>query len=364
MKNFLRLLAAAAIASTFTVPQIVKAQEEQPAQEPIRERIPDYGNMVLLGTVPVDDKVDALAFTPDSKTLIASDKDTFRVYNANTGASVKNISAPKGVRSNFVLFTPDGKTMITANSDGAIRFYDWETGEVSQTLEGHRSPIIGLVLSPSGKLLASSGTDRIVKVWDVETGKLVKELSGVTYAPTVLIFSNDEKTLKTFGGISISDIDKGPSAMCENILWKLEDGQQEQANTFNDFGPPFAVTTDGKTLVGTGISRTKTSSTNFVTRKGLRRYDVAAGEFGNNLLDSVAWGFTSFPSLTFAPNKAVLAISNSTYSNDTYLWGGAPTDGILPSIKNARSTIKMFSPDSKLLVTWYDDLKVKIFRAP
>lgn len=63
------------------------AQDNEREQEQPKERIPDYGNMVLLGTVPVDDKVGALAFTPDSKTLIASDKDTFRVFNADTGES-------------------------------------------------------------------------------------------------------------------------------------------------------------------------------------------------------------------------------------------------------------------------------------
>lgn len=162
--------------------------------------------------------------------------------------------------------------MITANSDGAIRFYDWEKGEVSQTLEGHKSPMIGLVLSASGKLLASAGTDRIVKIWDVETGKSIQELSGFSYAAPILIFSDDEKTLTTFGGINT------PKLRTEKFIWNLEDGAQKQTDVVNDFGPPYAATADGTTLVGTGIIRTKVPSTKFTNKQGLRTYKVSTGK--------------------------------------------------------------------------------------
>ena len=345
------------------------AQDEEPQQKQVGERIPDYGNTVLLGTVPVDDKVDALAFTPDSKILIASDKDTFRAYNANTGEAVKKISAPEGVRSNFVLFTADGKTMITANNDGAIRFYDWETGEVKQTLEGHRSPMVGLVLSPSGKLLASSGTDRLVKVWDVETGKLVQELSGLSYAAPILIFSEDEKQLTTVGGaLSLSGIGgKSSTGRSEKSVWNLENGSSEQANMVDDFGPPFAVTADGKAVVGMGVMRTKISSTDFTIQTGLHRYNVATGELGSSVLTVGSEVSLLGPNtyLTFAPNKAVLAIGVS-FGGSTYLWGGAPvTLAQLPFINGTGGTkVETFSPDSRLLATWKDNLKVNIYRAP
>ena len=366
------MLAVSVIASTFAAPHIVIAQDEEPQKEPIRERIPDYGNMVLLGTVPVDDKVDALAFTPDSKTLIASDKDTFRAYDVNTGKSVKNISAPKGVRSNFVLFTQDAKTMITANSDGAIRFYDWEKGEVSQTLEGHKNPMLGLVLSPSGKLLASSGMDRIVKVWDVETGKLVQEITGITYAPTVLIFSDDEKKLTTIGGFSregafdVNTLSKIPQAgRSEQFLWNLEDGQQEQTKVFDDFGPPYAVTPDGKTVVGMRIKRTKVSSTEFNVVSGFGRYNVMTGELGGDVLIVHFTYYSINQGLAVAPNKAVIAMYVG--NGATYLWGGSTQSPMheLPTLRDANNAkVARFSPDSKLLATWKDDLKVKIFRAP
>ena len=319
--------------------------------------------MVLLGTVPVDDKVDALAFTPDSKTLIASDKDTFRAFNANTGESVKTISAPKGVRSNFVLFTKDGKTMITANSDGAIRFYDWETGEVSQTLDGHQSPMIGLVLSPSGKLLASGGTDRLVKVWDVETGKIVQELSGFSYAAPVLIFSEDEKQLTTFGGVNT------PTRRTEKLVWSIEDGNQQQTDIIDDFGPPFAITKDGATLAAWSELKTKISSTQFTSKSGVRTYKVATGEKATDLLQL----YMPNPLLLFALNKAVMVISSRgdmSFNSDfgTLLWGGTTFTANGQGLRGLPSTrppqVIVFSPDSRILATWYDNLKVNIYRAP
>ena len=264
--------------------------------------------------------------------------------------------------------------MITANSDGAIRFYDWEKGEVSQTFEGHKRPMVGLVLSPSGKLLASGGTDRLVKVWDVETGKLVQELSGFSYAAPVLIFSDDEKTLTTFGDINSSTVHE-PSSRTEKSLWNLEDGSQKQTDMINDFGPPFAVTTDGTTLIGVGIIRTKVSSTQFKTKMGLRRYKVDGGEFGESVLTQVIPEYKSSPLLAFAPNKAVLAItpkvaawaSPADYPN--YFWGGQEVNSNallhngFPRVLGA-ATVMAFSPDSRLFVTWYDNLKVNIYRAP
>ena len=67
MKTSLRLLVLAAIVSTFATPHIVIAQEEEPAQEPIRERIPDYGNMILLGTVPLTTKLTRWLSRPTAK---------------------------------------------------------------------------------------------------------------------------------------------------------------------------------------------------------------------------------------------------------------------------------------------------------
>ena len=321
--------------------------------------------MVLLGTVPVDDKVDALAFTPDSKTLIASDKDTFRAFNANTGEAVKTISAPKGVRSNFVLFTKDGKTMITANSDGAIRFYDWEKGEVGQTLEGHQSPMIGLVLSPSGKLLASSGLDRLVKVWDVETGKLVQEFIGVTYVPTILVFSDDEKTLTTFGGTGYYENgfdDATYSGRTQYFLWNIDDEQQEQTKVFDDFGPPYTVTSDGKTLIGGRNLKTKISSTKFNSVSGYGRYNISEGNVEGGILTN-PYGIGN--ELKISPNKAVVFMYGKYHNS--YLWGGATGISVdkVPALADAFEVeVAAFSPDSKILATWKDNLKVNIYRAP
>ena len=333
-----------------------------------QKRVPDYGNMVLTSESPVTGAVDALAFTPDSSKVIASEKDHFLVWNANTGERVRTIQGPNAIRSNFILFTSDGKTMITAGSDSSIRLLNFETGEVTQTLEGHKAIIVGLVLSPSGKLLASSSNDRTIRIWDVQTGKQMHELSGAVYPATALLFSKDEKKLTTFGGAG--GIRNQQVIRTESWQWDIESGQPEDKDVIADFGPPYALTADGTALVGYGEVKTQISSTEFRRKFGLRRYSVVNKEFGNDFLEASYYGYGyGFSCIRIAPNKAALAIA-SDISNANggkpgiYFWNGITPGRDLPTIQNSASAVITFSPDSRKIASWRDELKVKIFTAP
>ena len=331
-----------------------------------QNRIPDYGNMVQTGEMRVTGFVDKLAFTPDSKIVVASEKDHFLTWNSDTGEPIRIIQGPENIRSNFILFTPDGQTMITSGSDAAIRVWNFKTGEVTQTLEGHRGAIIGLALSQSGKLLASSSADRTIRIWDIETGKQVHELTGVVYPASMLVFSEDEKKLTTFGGIggigSTNDLKR-----TEIWQWNVESGEPEEKDILADFAPPYALTADGTALIGYGEVKTQVSSTKFNSNLGLRRYSITNKEFGSDILDASHFGYI-FNCIRIAPNKAVLAIATDRSYTDgstpgIKLWNGRTPSAGLPRIPVASATME-FSPDSRKIVTWRDELKVKIFTAP
>ena len=49
---------------------------------------------------------------------------------------------------------------------------------LARTLEGHERGVVSVKFSPDGKLLASASADKTIKLWDPETGELIQTLHG------------------------------------------------------------------------------------------------------------------------------------------------------------------------------------------
>ena len=53
---------------------------------------------------------------------------------------------------NAVAFSPDGKTLASGGSDDAVILWNVADGKSSQTLKGHDDSVVGLAFSQNGKL--------------------------------------------------------------------------------------------------------------------------------------------------------------------------------------------------------------------
>ena len=74
------------------------------------------------------DRVYAVAFSPDGKTLLTGSADkTARLWDAATGRPIGTPTEPPG-RSLAVAFSPDGKTVLTGSYDNTARLWDAATG--------------------------------------------------------------------------------------------------------------------------------------------------------------------------------------------------------------------------------------------
>jgi WD40 repeat protein len=105
-----------------------------------------------------------------------------------------------GWRVREVAFSPNAPIIATGSSDGTIRLWDLNTGEVLKILSGHHYGIIALDFSPSGEILASGGYDNKINLWDVATGEKLDTWSNYPHAVIDLKWSPDGKTLAVGGG--------------------------------------------------------------------------------------------------------------------------------------------------------------------
>jgi hypothetical protein len=181
-------------------------------------------------TYPSPAVINALAFTPDDKKLVAGAYHELTVWDVATGKLEKRVST-RAQRAKALAFLPDGKLAVAGSrpgEEGDVRIYDLNApGKVENgvtILDGVNDPkvlikelfetddeVLCLAVSPDGKKLAAAGCDRLVKVWDLSEGyddaKLEQSIEnhadwvfGVTFSPDgkYLLTASRDKTAKVW----------------------------------------------------------------------------------------------------------------------------------------------------------------------
>ena len=218
--------------------------------------------------------IEALAFSPDGKTLVSGSYDhTVKVWNLANGKLVRTLDGHKdGV--NDVLISPDGKLFFTAggtaepNTTKVIKVWDMKTKKLLRTLKGHNLGVTSLAMTPDGKTLISGSYDKTIRFWDPQKGIRKRTLTGHESPVLSIAISPDGKTLASGGGSLNSDSDKTVK------LWNLETGELKSdikgnKNVINFIG----FTPDGKYLVNS--TDPKINVWDLTTGKLVNRFQVS-----------------------------------------------------------------------------------------
>jgi WD40 repeat protein len=158
-----------------------------------------------------------VAYSPNGKIIATGSADAvIRLWDAETGKPIGTIGALPGPAGRTrctcsIAFTPDSRTLVaafqwcTAKVDrwdgvndvaGAVQIWDVESKKLRFSIDARLAPL--MALAPDGKSLAVGRRDLDapeIGLWDVETGKSAGVLPDRKAKPLVMTFSPDSKRL-------------------------------------------------------------------------------------------------------------------------------------------------------------------------
>ena len=150
-----------------------------------------FGSAV--GDSPIIDRVTALDYSPDGKTLASGGGDPSRsgevlLWNLAEGKLHLDLA---GIHSDSVLdidFSPDGANIATAAADKFVKVTDAIKGSVVRTFEGHTHHVMGVSWRRTGREILSSGADKDLKYWNFENGDRLGKGGGFRKEVTTVHF--------------------------------------------------------------------------------------------------------------------------------------------------------------------------------
>lgn len=291
--------------------------------------------------------VTSVAFSPDGQTLISGGDDTIKLWDMNTGQTIRTL---KGHASSWlesaitsVAVNVDGELIASSGSDNTIRIWnlaDFLTanGGRTRTLAGHlqggwlTKGVRSVAFSFDGQILASGGGDKIIKLWDTETWQEISSLTGHSDAIQAVAFSPVEKTLVSAASNAIK-------------LWKLDTGEEI---TFTTSDSPWSISFDanGKCIASGSVQGTFTL------------WSVSTGQeifhFDAHTRLSI------IHAITFSPNGLFFA----TGSNDktVKLWNTITKELVSTFTGHSGPVYSLaFSPDGSVLASGSVDKTIRLW---
>lgn len=143
-----------------------------------------------------------LEISHDGSTIAESYTGGITFYDSSTGEALAGINHENTITS--LDWSPDD-SMIVGGSGTAAYVWNVATNQVSFTLAGHSEYVQTVAWNPNGDQIASADSDGNIRIWDTNTGQL---LSAIQAGSSILDWSPDGTQIVYGGeGISIEIID-------------------------------------------------------------------------------------------------------------------------------------------------------------
>ena len=278
------------------------------------------------------DLVSALALSADGRTLVSGSYDfTLKVWDLAAGKERLTLKDGRRGTVSCVAVSSDG-TRIASGHSSNVQLWDGAAGGQLMVLEGHGNRVNALAFSRDGKTLASGGDDGTIRLWDISSGRTVKALDRAPERWRALAFSPDGKTLAAGG------YDHG-LVLWDTITWGVrlhipeDDGQGVDS---------LAFTRDGRRLA-------------FALGLAARIIDAQTGE----LVRQFPKQSVGINALALGRDDATLATSGTMVT----LWDVASGQETTPELAGHRGNVDSlaFSSDGAQLATASLDGTIKLW---
>ena len=139
------------------------------------------------------DWVTVTSFSPDGLLVAAGDRfGGLFLWETRSGQEFLALGGhPKSITA--ISWNSDGDGLLTAGEDGAIQFFNLNTGKLVRRWEAHAGGVLWIEVHRSGRI-ASSGRDRRIKVWEPD-GKLVFNLGPALDQATRVAWTADGRSV-------------------------------------------------------------------------------------------------------------------------------------------------------------------------
>ena len=116
----------------------------------------------------------AIDITPDDRVAVSGSSDgMLRYWDMETGEMLRSSTLPSTEKGNAVtslILSNDGKYTLSGNSDGTIGYWITDSGELVNSFKSHTSDVLSLSFSPDNRFALSGGSDGEAIYWNLTTG--------------------------------------------------------------------------------------------------------------------------------------------------------------------------------------------------
>jgi WD40 repeat protein len=140
--------------------------------------------------------VSAIALSADGQTVALASAQGIALVNSATRDVIRIIAAPPDVKC--LSFSGNGRELAIAGSDGTIKIWDLESGQLRRTMMA-RTRLTALAFAPGDQILATAGEDGVVSLWNLAAGVVEKELKKHSAAVNAISFSANGQLMATGG---------------------------------------------------------------------------------------------------------------------------------------------------------------------